>query len=365
MNKLIIKSFVLLVLLCGTGFVSSAQKGKGPSFSMEKGTNISHWLSQSNRRGEQRKAFFTDIDVRYLANLGFDHIRIPVDEEQLWDEKGDKQKDAFALLHNAIKWSRRSGLNVIVDLHILRSHHFNEGERPLWTDEKEQDRFLQCWKDLSWELKRYPKSLVSYELMNEPVADDPEDWNMLVAKAIAQIRENEPERTIIIGSNLWNKPQTFKDLRVPEGDPNLILSFHMYEPMLVTHYKASWTKTRDYEGAVNYPGTIVPKDELEKLSGDLEKLIRDQDLFYDKVTIEHHFKQAIDKANELGLPLHCGEWGVYPTVSDDVRFAWYKDVLEVLNKYDIAWSTWDYKGGFGIIRNGEEDKELINILVGL
>ncbi|WP_114750303.1 glycoside hydrolase family 5 protein [Pleomorphovibrio marinus] len=336
----------------------------GPSFTMDKGTNISHWLSQSQRRGAERSAFFTEKDVRYLAGLGFDHIRIPVDEEQLWTEDGKKVREAFALLHNGIQWSRRAGLNVIVDLHILRSHHFNEGERPLWVDPQEQERFLQCWKDLSEELKKYPNALVAYELMNEPVADDPEDWNKLIAKGVEVIRKNEPQRTIIIGSNLWNKPQTFVDLRVPEDDPNFILSFHMYEPMLITHYKASWTKTRDFEGEVNYPGTIVSEDERNKLSGELAQLVREQDLFYDKVTIEHHFGKAIARAQELNLPLHCGEWGVYPTVSDEIRFAWYKDVLEVLHKYDIAWSTWDYKGGFGIIRGGEEDKELIQILVG-
>ncbi len=364
MNKLIISCFVLLVLMSGISGEASAQKKKDPSFTMHKGTNISHWLSQSQRRGAERRAFFTERDVRYLAGLGFDHIRIPVDEEQLWDEQGNKQREAFSLLHNAIQWSQRAGLNVIVDLHILRSHHFNEGQRPLWTEAKEQERFLQCWEDLSKELKRYPNALVAYELMNEPVADDPEDWNQLIEKSVAVIRKNEPERTIVIGSNLWNKPQTFKDLRVPEEDPNLILSFHMYEPMLVTHYKASWTDIKEYDGKVNYPGTIVPEEELKKLSGEMENLIRNQDLFYDKVTIEHHFNKAIRKANELGLPLHCGEWGVYPTVADEVRFAWYRDVLEVLDKYKIAWSTWDYKGGFGIIRNGEEDKPLIQILIG-
>ncbi len=52
-------------------------------FVIKRGTNISHWLSQSEARGEARRNYFTEKDVKYLAGLGFDHIRIPVDEMQL------------------------------------------------------------------------------------------------------------------------------------------------------------------------------------------------------------------------------------------------------------------------------------------
>jgi endoglucanase len=55
---------------------------------------------------------------------------------------------------------------------------------------------------LSQALIKYPVEDVAYELMNEPVADDPEDWNKLVEKAVAIIRKTEPKRKIVIGSNL-------------------------------------------------------------------------------------------------------------------------------------------------------------------
>jgi len=40
-------------------------------------------ISQSPQRGEARKTFFTSADVEYIANLGYDHMRIPIDEEQM------------------------------------------------------------------------------------------------------------------------------------------------------------------------------------------------------------------------------------------------------------------------------------------
>jgi endoglucanase len=206
----------------------AAQKDDG--FTIHRGTNISHWLSQSTRRGEERLRWFTEKDVELIASLGFDHIRLPVDEEQLWDEAGQKEPEAFTLLHNAIGWCQKKNLRVIIDLHILRSHHFNAKEKPLWTDPKAQEKFFALWRDLSAELKKYPVSLVAYELMNEPVADDAEQWNKLVETLMRQIRQDEPHRKIVIGSNKWQSVDTFDQLRIPPGDRDIILSFHFLHP---------------------------------------------------------------------------------------------------------------------------------------
>ena len=38
--------------------------------------------------------------MQYIKSAGFDHIRLPVDEEQLWDSSGKRNDDAFQLLDN-------------------------------------------------------------------------------------------------------------------------------------------------------------------------------------------------------------------------------------------------------------------------
>ena len=334
-------------------------------FVFKRGTNISHWLSQSNSRGEQRRNFFTEKDVQYLAGLGFDHIRIPVDEEQLWKEDGQKDAEAFSLLKNALDWCRNYKLDVIVDLHILRSHHFNQKLKPLWTEPAAQERFVQCWRDLSSELKNYPVGDVAYELMNEPVADDPEDWNRLVKKLVTVIRQLEPERIIVIGSNRWQSANTFDRLHVPENDKHLILSFHMYEPFLLTHHTASWTSIKDYKGPVNYPGVIVKEEDLKGLPDSLKNQLLRNKLTYNIDSIRHHFKKPIAVRKKYNLPLYCGEWGCLNTVPEAARLEWYSDMKKVLEENNIGWATWDYKGGFGIInRNKQEEKGLIKILTG-
>ena len=325
-------------------------EGTPNGFAVQRGTNISHWLSQSGRRGEERRAFFTEEDVALIERLGYDHIRIPVDEEQLWDEAGRPQEGAFELLDAALDWASAHGLRAIVDLHILRSHHFNEGEKPLWVDPREQERFVDLWRQLSDRLVDRPVDQVAYELLNEAVADDPEDWNRLLARAVEAVRKREPDRTLVIGSNRWQQVETFDQLRIPRGDPNILLSFHFYTPMALTHYTASWNRVGEYRGPVHYPGRVVEDRDLAGLPDDLVDAIRDgRGLDFDRAAIAALMAKPLALARQAGLPLYCGEWGALPAARRGPRLRWYRDVRSVLEEHGIGWAHWDYKGGFGVV----------------
>ena len=72
--------------------------------------------------------------------------------------------------------------------------------------------------------------ILAYELMNEPVADDHEQWNNIVAECVRTIRLLEPERSLLVGSNRWQGYETMRYLKIPENDPNLIISFIIIIP---------------------------------------------------------------------------------------------------------------------------------------
>ncbi len=338
-------------------------------FEIKRGTNIGHWLSQNDHVGAARRAFFTEQDVANIAALGFDHIRLPVDEMQLWDEAGRQVPEAFSLLHNALAWSRKHKLRVIVDLHILRAHHFNEGDQPLWREPAVQARFLGCWRELSAELRKYPASWVAYELLNEPVADDPEDWNRLAAKAIEVIRQREPGRIIVVGPNPRQSVGEFHALRIPAGDRNILLSFHYYAPFVLTHYRAGWTEIGAYAGPVHYPGPTVTDAELAATDPQMAALLKKYDATRDfnAERVEKDLREALEAARRHGLRLYCGEWGTLSTVPAGDRLRWYRDVRHALEKNNIAWANWDYKStGFGVTGGpGEKDQTaLLRVLNG-
>ena len=347
--------FMLLAACTSTEQTPYATAEAADRFSIKRGTNIAHWLSQSQRRGQERATFFTKTDVDFIDSAGFDHFRLPVDEEQLWDSAGNRHADAFVLLDSALSWAKQDGLRVVLDLHILRSHYFNAAEKPLWKEPAAQDKFIQLWKDLSSAVQKYPNGMLAYEFMNEPVADSAEQWNVLLARVADSIRSWEPERVLVIGSNRWQSANTFDQLRVPANDKNIILSFHFYEPFHLTHYQASWTRLKDFKGQVQYPGQIVVNGREEE-----EKMI------YNKDTLEKMMAKTIHLADSLNLPLYCGEFGVIDGSPRDSKLNWYRDLVEIFDKHNIGYANWNFKSGsFGIVDEKlQPDTEMINILTG-
>ncbi|MBN1403537.1 MAG: cellulase family glycosylhydrolase [Opitutales bacterium] len=359
-----------------TGFAAPANPS---GFAIQRGVNLSHWLSQDFGWVAKEK-WITRNDFRYIASLGFDHVRLPVDEIELWREDGSPVEANFDLLLKALEWAKEFDLRVIVDLHSVRAHHFNAsnegGHNTLWTDQAAQDNFLNLWEQLSERLKRYPVDFLAYEIMNEPTAEDPEDWNKLVNRSLEFIRTVEPDRVIVIGANMWQIPQMMPHLKVPEGDRNIILSMHTYVPLMFTHHKANWVQEpiRGYEGSVRYPGAIVEKSYFEAALKNCPPNALD---FAGNALEEwgperfaKEFAPAIERAKELNLQLYCGEFGCLPTVPRADRLAYYRDIVAVFEANGMAWANWEYKGDFGIFEwqgldglNGAPDLQLIDALM--
>ena len=359
---------ILTVMAC-----SKTEESATNDFRIKRGTNLSHWLSQSEERGEARRTHIQEDDFARLDSLGFDFVRIPIDEVQFWDEEGNKLPEAWQMLTQALDWSVKHHLRAIVDLHIIRSHYFNavnegqEDANTLFTSEKAQQDLINLWYQLSEALKGYSNDSVAYEFMNEPVAPEHEQWNQLVAKVHAALRKVEPKRTLVIGSNLWQGYQTIKYLRVPENDKNIVLSFHYYNPMILTHYGAWWTPIGKYKGKVNYPGILVSKEDFEaapdSLKPELEPYLT-QEYNIDKIRAD--FKDAIEAAKKYNLQLFCGEWGVYEPVDRNLAYAWTKDMLKVFDEFNIAWTTWCYDADFGFWdqkKHDFKDKPLVDLLM--
>ena len=105
MNRGTAMKKIILVLLATWTILScsSEQKDSPSEFVIGKGTNLAHWLSQSSKRGEERRLFIQEKDFEYIAELGFEHVRLPIDEEQMWDEQGNRHNGAFEIMTN-IRW---------------------------------------------------------------------------------------------------------------------------------------------------------------------------------------------------------------------------------------------------------------------
>lgn len=358
---------------------SAPTKTMNPSgFEIKRGVNLSHWLSQ-DFGWAPKYTYINENDIRFIDSIGYDHVRIPIDEQEMWDEKGNPVQEAFDNLTNCLNWCKKYNLRAIVDLHIIRSHHFNAskegGSNTLWDDADAQNNFVHLWLKLSEVLHEYPNDMVAYELLNEVVAPEHNDWNVLLNKAITAIRKKEPERVLIIGPNMWQIAPNLQYLELPENDKNLILSFHIYSPVAFTHYLADWTFARDYKGPVHYPGQIITDEDYRKhvdtTNIALVNEIADAREYYNKQRLIEVFKSGIEFAKSKDLQLYCGEFGCLATVERKDRLQYYSDIISAFEENNIAWCNWEYKGDFGIYHFDREkmislspDFEFINILLG-
>jgi len=86
-------------------------------------------------------------------------VRIPMDEAEMWDKDGKPSDESFAYLTHCLDWCAKYNLRAVVDLHILKAHHFNAanegGKITLWTDTAAQDNFIRLWNEISNRLKNY------------------------------------------------------------------------------------------------------------------------------------------------------------------------------------------------------------------
>jgi endoglucanase len=346
-----------LTIALTTAEAQGQSKAVTPSgFELKRGVNLSHWLSQ-NFGWSPKNSFITENDIQFIASVGYDHVRIPIDEAEMWMVDGKPSEESFAYLSRCLDWCAKQNLRAVVDLHILKAHHFNAenegGEITLWTNPAAQDNFIRLWVEISGRLNKCPVNMVAYELMNEPVAQNPDDWNKLIAKAVKAVRQLEPKRVLVIGSNRWQTPENFPFLKIPPNDPNIILSLHTYSPLFFTHHLADWVAFKDFKGPVHYPGRVVAEADFPKSldtnNAGLKIQLEEAGQVFNKQKLAELLLPAIQKARALKLPLYCGEFGCLPHVERADRLKYYDDIVSVFEENNIGWCNWEYKGDFGIL----------------
>ena len=336
-------------------------------FEILKGLNISGWLSQVNTRVGPRERYFTRVETKKLADWGFDHIRLPIDESEVFTTSGAWEPKALKLIHDAMGWCKDQNMRVILDLHILRSHYFNNTkDMTLWTEKKEQERFIQMWEMISEEFKQYPNSFLAYELLNEPVPPSPADWNNLLTKTYNRLRELEPQRVIVLEPGAAASISQLKNLQVPTNDKNIILSVHFYTPHLLTHYQANWLEDlKDLSIPIHYPGWLVAQEDIDTVTVQKHKdAIKNRNGYYDRAVLQARLQEALDIGAAKGLQVHVGEVGCIDNTPIDVKRNWFRDLVGIFKEHNVAFSIWGYKSNFGILNEygTPKDKVIIEIL---
>jgi len=287
---------------------------------------------------EQYNAPFSEWDFAHIAEWGFDFVRLPM-SYRCWapgDPEHWLELDEASLAHvdQAVELGKQYGVHVNLNLHRAPGYCVNPPQEPLdlWSDGKALDACAYHWGHLAKRHAGIPNERVTFDLLNEP-AMIPEDTYVRVVKRLVEaIHAEDPARVIIADGLAWGRTPVPGLAGLGVGQ-----STRGYDPMEISHYKASWIG-----GSDKWPEPTWPLKREDGSVCDSEWLRRDR--------IEPW------KALEArGVGVHVGEWGAFNCTPHAVVLAWMKDNLELWQEAGWGWALWNFRGSFGILDSGRKD----------
>ncbi len=253
-----------------------------------------------------------------VKNAGFDFVRIPM----RWSNHASNsppysiESGFMSRAEWAVDQALGQGLSVVMNI-----HHFDD----LTSDPGGQrGRFLGLWTTISERFKDKSPKLM-FELLNE--AKDQLGGirlNQLLIEAIGVIRKANPNRMVIAGGGTWNSIDGLNELALPANDPNIMATFHYYEPFQFTHQGADWVNGSSAWMGKKWTGTESEQSAI---------------------------RNALDRAASWGKANNrkvlMGEFGAFSKADMDSRTRWTAFVARESEKRGMAWSYWEFCSGFG------------------
>jgi len=283
-----------------------------------------------------------------IARAGLDHVRLPVRFSAHAGGVAPFSLEAvfMARVDWALEQAKTRDLSVILDF-----HHYNElMEAPA----AHLDRFVAIWKQLAERYQTEPDT-IAFELLNEPCKQlTPVLLNPLMARAISVVRETNRTRLVIVNSYAWAAAEGLQQLTLPD-DPNVIASFHMYQPLLFTHQGAHWMGPEYQTRGIVFPGP--PAQPIEPVAGaeavswvrnwlrDYNSLPTPQNPCSERAIVEQ-FELATAYEKQTGRRVYVGEFGAINVADAASRERFLKFTRREAERRGFGWAYWDDGAGY-------------------
>lgn len=362
LNRLLVTLGATADIFSGEGRlrVSAGSERQGPAAlrakSLGRGVNLSHWYSQSmtGRYDEKHlSTHFTADDIALIVSMGFDHVRLSLDNQVLFDpaNPGRLKAEPLAKFDERLSALLDAGLKVIVDLHP------GDDFKAALHQPANEAAFIADWSALAAHLSARDPERVLFELLNEPAETwDTETWAPVQGRVLAAVRKAAPLHTLIVAPGKWTGVDDLLKLQ-PYADDNLIYTFHWYDPYLFTHQSAEWgwAVARRVAG-LEWP--IEPADAeaaVQKAVQNSENVVRT--LKWQLEQGWHRSEWITAKLDELSawqrkhgwVPIYVGELGVYAKKAPpESRYRWHEESRKLIEERGWSWAVWDYRHGFRV-----------------
>ena len=286
-----------------------------------------------------------------IAQAGFKTVRIPVsfgawasiDAPYRWDTP-----EFLAAPDSLVRWALANNLTAIIDLHHVEFDGSIKGadatERVVW-----------LWQQIADRYKNTDPERVIFELRNEPHDMTTAVWRAQATQLIQSVRAVAPNHTMVVGFHDWNGRDALLQSE-PFADPNIIYTFHFYDPFVFTHQGATWAGS----GLPDLKGVPFPANATTKITVPasakgtwVESAISNYaneatyDVIYQRIEATKNWSVA------RNVPIFLGEFGSYNLSSEaDSRCRHAEAIYVALGKLQIPSAWWEWDGGFAMFGKG-------------
>jgi endoglucanase len=191
------------------------------------------------------------------------------------------------------------------------------------------------------------------EVLNEPVfPNDPGGWAALQHRVLRQIRQTLPNVTVVLTGQDWGSIGGLLAL-TPEDDPNVLYSFHLYDPVELTSL-AAYRAGLDRSALASLP---FPADDRPRCEATAAEVVdpptRDLMRYYcalgwDASRIGATVDRAVAWARRYNVRLLAGEFGASAVLNQAARLAWLRTVRNAFETRGVGWALWGYDDVMGL-----------------
>jgi endoglucanase len=271
---------------------------------------------------------FQESDFAWMAEWGFDFVRLPL-SYRCWTAPGDWldiREEGLRAVDGAVALGQKYRIHVNINLHRAPGYCVNPPAEPLdlWSDEKALDACAFHWAHLARRYRGISIEAVSFDLLNEPAVIPEATYARVVRRLVEAIRAEDPHRLIIADGLRWGREP------VPGlAGIGVAQSTRGYDPMRISHHRASWIKRSDQWPEPTWPLEESPSDR------------------WDQTRLERQCIVPWKALEAKGVGVHVGEWGAHNHTPHRVVLAWMRDCLELWKDAGWGWALWNFRGSIG------------------
>ncbi|MBX3513892.1 MAG: cellulase family glycosylhydrolase [Xanthobacteraceae bacterium] len=393
----------LLALSLACGAIFGSGYSQATAFEIGRAINIAQWFTWPRYEAAPATGILwppyknvprppDEAELAALKRSGFDTVRLPVDPAPFIVFEGERREEVYRILFSALAKIRGAGLNVIVDLHPNSRH-------PVWGQHAVAagivspafSAYLGVVEEMARRLDAHAKH-AALELINEPrvkcAGAEQLRWQAMAKRLVGSARAGSKRLTLVLTGACVSSLEGLLALDPQAiGDPNLIYTFHFYDPFSFTHQGASFIPWPDkYLDEVPWPASKRPIEQslalIEKrvaaapklddtarqraadgARANLQKYYRSN---AGAALISERFAKVAEWAKVHDIPakrIFVGEFGVIRKAAGSAgalcedRMQWLHDIRATAEQFGFNWAYFNYDGAFAIVKT-DTDRRL-------